>query len=157
MGPVRIHDKIVSEVAKWLAQYNFIVLKSYSLPVMDTDTAVRIAFGEARKKEQGGKYERWEPIVKPDLLAQHREFNVTIAVEVALTSNPTDEADKLAHLKSRVHLDLRPLIVTSSWHEGWIGKIPLVNYENLDDVLMLALATKKMRKLELAIKKRSSR
>lgn len=117
MGPKPEHRETVNAVEDWLRQYGFIVLKGYSVPIMDTHTAVVAAFSEAYRRERGQKYKRIVPVVKPDLLAQSYKLRTTIAVEVAITSNPVKEAEKLGLLNME-HEVARPLIVTSSHVDG---------------------------------------
>lgn len=117
MGPKQEHRETVNAVEDWLRQYGFIVLKGYSVPIMDTHTAVVMAFSEASRRERGEKYKRIVPIVKPDLLAHSPKLHTTIAVEVAITSNPVEEAEKL-ELLNMEHEVARPLMVTSSHRDG---------------------------------------
>jgi hypothetical protein len=44
--PKRPHDRIVDLVEEWFEGYDFMVLKSYSIPIMETNTAILLSFGE---------------------------------------------------------------------------------------------------------------
>lgn len=157
MEPELTHDQIVSRVASWLSDHEWVVAEGPSLPATDQRTAVIYAI-QAEMRKQGGKSKGrgLEWLVKPDILAgkgtMFKDF-VSIAVEITVTSDVKREAHKLHILK----VDRR-LIVTRPYlgSEGELDGMPIVSCSNLDEVLMKWILSGRLGPLRKAIQKRGS-
>jgi hypothetical protein len=94
MEPEPTHDQIVSQVASWLSDHEFVVVEAPSLPVTDE----RTLHAEKRKQKGESKGRGLEWLAKPDILAGRGTLfkdPVRIAVEITVTSDVKREASKL--------------------------------------------------------------
>lgn len=74
------HPEGVRFVERRLRRSGFVVLTNYSVRIMDTDTALTLAFAEEYRRARGEEYERIVPVVNPDLLAEHPKLGRVIVV-----------------------------------------------------------------------------